>query len=197
MKLDNKLKMLVILLLTLFFTNKYYEIYRLFCFFIPLYICFLYIELKPYYSVYSIVRFQQQIEWHKKLISIIIEYTYIGAIILCIDKLIITNNYNNIVEICSIFLVYFLFLSISGMILILPNLSVIRSSIFFIVFFVFARSNIKIFDFLQTLYDSRKWSMGHGIIKTIVIFIVINVLIYSLYFIFIKIRTEIMSFYEN
>lgn len=197
MSVRKEFKIIIVLIFTMIFTRKYYEIYRLFCFFLPVFIYFLYSELKPYYSIHSIVRFTDKFKWHKNLISIIIEYAFLGAIVLCIDKVFITNGYNEAIDMAPLFLVYLLVLSISGMVLILPKLSVIREFVFFMIIFILSRCKIKMFYFLQALYDSRKWCIDNGIVTTIIIFIIINIIIYSVYFICIKTRTEIMEFYEK
>lgn len=151
-------------------------------FFIPVYLWLLYTDLRNYYSYYSIIRFTAFFSWQKKLMLILGEYSIIGALILSIDNVFISNMPANTALIGALFLQYFLFLSLLGIILIIPKLSYRRSIIIGVTLFILSMTDFTIFRFITTLYDLRPIK-GNNIFLSIIYFIMLNIILYSVYLI--------------
>ncbi|HAR86845.1 MULTISPECIES: hypothetical protein [unclassified Clostridium] len=182
MRLKKELFMIFVLFIILYLTKNFYDSYRLFVFFIPVYLWLLYTDLRNYYSYYSIIRFTAFFSWQKKLMLILGEYSIIGALILSIDNVFISNMPANTALIGALFLQYFLFLSLLGIILIIPKLSYRRSIIIEVTLFILSMTDFTIFRFITTLYDLRPIK-GNNIFLSIIYFIMLNIILYSVYLI--------------
>ncbi|MCB2313782.1 hypothetical protein LGL55_21905 [Clostridium tagluense] len=182
MTLKKELFMISLLFIILYLTKSFYDSYRLFVFFTPIYLWLLYDNLRNYYSYYSITRFSAFFSWQKKLLLIIGEYSIIGALILSIDNVFISNIPANTNLIGALFLQYFLFLSLLGVVLIIFQLSYRRSIITAVILLLLSMTDIPIFRFLITLYDLRQIK-NTNIFLSIIYFFVLNIISYSVYLI--------------
>lgn len=184
-----KKKFIIILLIFLmqYITKDFYDSYRLFIFFMPVFLWFLYVNLKEYYSSYSIIRFSNFFDWQKKLLLIIGEYSIIGALILSIDNLFISTTPNNQALVGAVFLQYFLFLLLIGITIIISKISYKRSVIVNVILLLLSMSDFPIFRFLKTLYDLRQIN-DTNIFRSIIYFIGLNIILYSIYIIKNKVK---------
>lgn len=174
----------IILILISFLTRSFYEEYRIFFMYVPLYVGILYLNLNGYYNEYSIVRFFGYKQWVKKILSIIVEHSTIASMVLCLDKIFIVKVEE--VQIGALFLEYFLFLLVVSAVLICPRLSNMRAVISSIILLVMIKARFFNLSILYSLYDGRKFTIENGILKSIIFLAIINVIIYGIYFMWIK-----------
>lgn len=182
-----ELIMILLLFTLLYITKNFYDSYRLFIFFMPVFLWFLYANLKNYYSSYSIIRFSNFLTWQKKLLLIIGEYSIIGALILSIDNLFISITPGNRALIGAVFLQYFLFLLLIGITITISKISYKRSIIVTVILLLLSMTDFPIFRFLKTLYDLRQIN-DTNIFKSIIYFLGLNVILYGVYIIKNKIK---------
>lgn len=182
MKSKKEIFMIFLLFIILYLTKNFYDSYRLFVFFTPVYLWLLYKNLKDYYEYYSIIRFSDFFSWQKKLLLIVGEYSIIGALILSIDNIFISLMPVNTTLIGALFLQYFLFLSLLGIVVIISKINYIRSIITAIILFLLSMTDFPIFKVLTTLYDLRQ--LGDiNIFLSIIYLFVLNIISYSAYLI--------------
>lgn len=182
----------IILVFILFLTKNYYEEYRLFLIYVPVYIVILYLNLKEYYHEYSILRFSSYKKWQKNAILMIFEHTTIASIILCLDKILIVKVEE--MQIGALYLEYFLFLSIVSALLILPCLSAIKPVILSVIILLLIKAKIFNLSILNPLYDGRNFTLENGILHSIALLAILSVLIYVIYFVWTDRRVRIYGY---
>lgn len=184
----------IILIFILFLTRNYYEQYRLFLIYVPVYIGILHFNLKGYYNNYSIMRFSSYKKWKINIILMIFEHSAIASIVLGLDKIFIVNVEE--MQIGPLYLEYFLFISIVSVILIFPHLSTMRAVTSSVTLLALIKSGIFNLAILLPLYDARQFTIKNGIMHSIVFLSILNVIIYSIYFAWINRRVRIYGYDE-
>lgn len=184
----------IILIFILFLTRNYYEEYRIFLIYVPIYIGILYSNLKGYYHNYSIMRFSSYKKWKINIILMIFEHSTIASIVLGLDKIFIVNVEG--MQIGPLYLEYFLFISIVSVVLIFPHLNTMRAVISSVALLVLIKSGILNLAILQPLYDGRQFTIKNGILHSIVFLVILNVIIYVIYFAWINRRVRIYGYDE-
>lgn len=184
MKLSKDIIIELLLLAILFISRAFYEEFKLFLIFIPLYILILYINLKRYYNDYSIIRFSSYKSWIAINIMLIFEHCIIASFALCLDKLFISATED--MNLILLFIEYFLFLILISGILILPYLNIIRSVITSITVLILIKTKIFSFSILNPLYDGRQFNIEGGILRSIAVILALDFIIYFIYFLITK-----------
>lgn len=177
MSFKREVKMITLLFMIQYMTGGFYDSFRLFIFFIPVYIGFLYGSLKVYYNRYTIIRFSSYFLWQKKIIGIIFEHAIVGALVLSLDNVFISVNPVGKPLLGALYLQYLLFLFLIGGVLILSTLSYKRGIFVSIIMFLLSMTEITWSRFLITLYDLRGVG-GTNIFKSIIYFFLINFIVY-------------------
>ena len=192
MKLNKDILIAFIFLFILFFTKDFYEEYRLFLIYVPVYISILYLSLKKYYSDYSILRFPSCKKWIYNNVLLIFEHSTIASMILCFDKEFISITGD--VQIVLLYIEYFLFFFLLSGILILPWLNIMRSIFSSILVLILIKTKSFKFSILNPLYDGRQFSIENGILKSIAFLLLFNLIIYTIYFIVINRKVRIYGY---
>ncbi|MGG7163452.1 hypothetical protein [Clostridium ihumii] len=187
MSFRREVKMIIMLFISLYISKGFYDNFRIFAFFIPVYIWFLYGDLLEYYNSYVVSRLTKAHLWEKKVTMVIFEYSAIGALVLSLDNLFMSLNPVEKFLIGVVYLQYFLFLFLVGEILILYKLSYKRGMIITVVMGLCSMTELKITRFLLTLYDLRGTG-GTNIFKSIIYLLLIDFIMYFAYFITNKLR---------
>lgn len=192
MKLNKDRLIAFIFLFILFFTKDFYEEYRLFLIYVPVYISILYLSLKEYCSDYSILRFSSCKKWIYNNILLISKHSIIASMILCFDKEFISTTGD--MQIVLLYIEYFLFFFLLSGILILPWLNIMRSIFSSILVLIIIKTKFLRFSILSPLYDGRQFNIDNGILETIIFLLICNLIIYTIYFIFINRKVRICGY---